>query len=102
MGERKYIYDANGTVVRELHADPEAPFGGFAINTIEDVEPIIESAKVLRENHKPRGDMKLAARVPVTVVERAMREGWFHDDRAWRRWMNDPDNRDFRVWEGRV
>jgi hypothetical protein len=31
-----------------------------------------------------------------------MREGWFHDDKAWERWLNDRDNRDFRVWEGRV
>jgi hypothetical protein len=37
----------------------------------------------------------------VTVVEKAMREGWFHDDAAWARFLNDADNKKFRVWQGR-
>jgi hypothetical protein len=40
--------------------------------------------------------------VPMTVVETAMREGWFNDKAAWRRWLNDRDNRAFRVWGGQV
>jgi hypothetical protein len=31
-----------------------------------------------------------------------MLEGWFHDKKAWKRWANDPNNRDFRVWKGRL
>lgn len=102
MGERKYIYDAKGTVVRVLHARPEDPFGDFAIQTFEDVEPIIDEVKELRENHRSRGDMKHVARVPVTIVEKAMREGWFHDEKKWHRWLNDPQNKDFRVTSGRL
>ncbi len=103
MAERKFIYEADGRIARELHVeDPTKADAGFTLNTVEDCEPIVESAKVLREDHKPRGDLKHVARVPVTVVERALREGWFHDQAAWNRWLNDPDNRAFRVWEGRV
>lgn len=102
MSQKKYIYDANGTVARVLHADDRDPFGDFAIETIEDVEPLLESVKVLRDDHKARGDMKHVARVPVTIVEKAMREGWFNDQAAWNRFLNDPDNKDFRVWEGRL
>jgi hypothetical protein len=100
---QKVIYDSNGSVVRVLHTeDMSDPFGDFAIQTIEDVEPAIESAKVLADNHAERGDMKHVARVPVTIVEQAMREGWYNDTAAWRKWANDPDNSKFRVWKGRV
>lgn len=102
MSERKYLYSADGTVARVLHARPEEPFGDFAIQTVEDVEPIIESVKVLEENQDRKANMRHVARVPVTVVEQAMREGWFHDQSKWNRWLNDPQNKDFRVWKGRV
>ena len=46
--------------------------------------------------------MTHVAKVPVTVVERAMREGWFHDDKAWDKFLNDPDHKGFRVDEGRL
>lgn len=99
----KVIYDSTGSVVRVLHTeDPGDPFGDFAIETIEDVEPAIESAKVLADDHEDRGDLKHVARVPVTVVEQAMREGWYNDQAAWRKWLSDPDNRKFRVWGGRL
>lgn len=99
---QKVIYDHTGTVTRVLHTNEDGDaFGDFAIQTVEDVEPAIESAKVLADEHAERGDLKHVARVPVTVVEKAMREGWFHDQAAWRRWMNDPDNKKFRVWQGR-
>ena len=102
MAERKYLYQADGTVARVLHARPEDPFGDFAIETIEDVEPIIDSVKTLRDEQDKKAHMRHVARVPVTVVERAMREGWFHDQAKWDQWLNDPQNKDFRVWEGRV
>lgn len=98
---RKVIYDSTGTAIRVLHARPEDPYGDFAIETIEDVEPIIDEVKELSENHRSRGDMKHVARVPLNEVERAMREGWFNDPQQWRKWCNDGQNRDFRVWKGR-
>lgn len=100
---QKILYDQNGSVSRVLHTNDDGdPFGDFAIETIEDVEPVIESAKILADEHAERGDLKHVARVPVTIVEQAMREGWYHDTEAWRRWANDPDNKAFRVWKGRV
>lgn len=99
----KIIYQADGTVARVLHVDKPGDFySGFTTEVFEDVEPIIDSVKTLREDQRPRGDMKHVARVPVIVVEQAMREGWFHDQAKWNRWLNDSQNRDFRVWEGKV
>jgi hypothetical protein len=102
MSERKYLYSADGTVARVLHAKPDDPMGDFAIQTIEDVEPIIDSVKELEDNQSNKSNWKHMARVPVTVVEQAMREGWFHDEKRWAQWLNDGQNKDFRVWKGRV
>lgn len=99
---RKYLYAADGTVARVLHARPEDPFGDFAIQTVEDVEPIIDSVKELSENQGGKSHWKHVARVPVTVVEQAMREGWYHDQAKWKQWLNDSQNKDFRVWKGRA
>ncbi len=100
---QKVIYDQNGNVTRVLHTNDEGdPWGDFTIETIEDVEPVVESAAILADEHADRGDLKHVARVPVHIVEKAMREGWYNDQAAWRKWCNDPDNKDFRVWKGRV
>jgi hypothetical protein len=99
---RREIFDAYGTVVKVLHThDHDAP-GKVVVQTLEDVEPILEEAKALRENHKGTDTMKHVARVPSSVVEQAMREGWFHDQKKWDQWLNDPQNKGFRVWEGTV
>jgi hypothetical protein len=42
------------------------------------------------------------AEIPLLVFERAHREGWLHDKAAWRKWLNDPVNKVFRVTDGRV
>lgn len=45
---------------------------------------------------------RLAARIPLAVVQQAIAEGWVHDRKKWREWLNNSDNRAFRVWGGRV
>lgn len=42
------------------------------------------------------------AELPTIVVNRLIREGIWGDDKAMRRWLNDPDNRDFRTGGGRL
>jgi hypothetical protein len=66
-----------------------------------DMGRIIENNQIMRELHPRRSTNKLLARgVPLTVVEKSMREQW--DDRDWAKWLDDPDNAVFRVWQGRV
>lgn len=104
MATQKVIYDAFGGVARVLHYDDRGPWDGdFAIETVQDCEPIIEENKRLREaGASVEEGWKLLGRVPVDVAERAWREGWYHDEAKWSAWLNDPDNRAFRVYEGRV
>ena len=75
--------------------------GKNIIETRQDVTHIVEAAKILSEE-TPDKDFRLAAVIPQTVLDQALIDGWFHDKKAWKRWANDPNNRDFRVWKGRL
>ena len=99
---RREIFDQFGSAVKVLHTHDHDDPDRVVVETFEDIEPILAEAKHLRENHRGTEAMKHVARVPASVVEKAILEGWFHDQKAWDRWLNDPQNKPFRVWEGRV
>lgn len=68
----------------------------------EDVEPLIRAAEILSDD-PPKGEWwRHAGYIPASVFNQAAREGWLHDKKAWKRWLNDPDNKKFRTWKGRV
>jgi hypothetical protein len=71
------------------------------VETRQDVEPILDAAKILADE-PPGKDFRHAAFIPDVVLEQAFREGWFHDAAAWKRWANDPANARFRTWAGRL
>jgi hypothetical protein len=96
----KMIYDVNENIVRVSHQDSDPNVAYF--QTIEDVDPIIESAKLHREAVTRKDNFRHVARVPITIYEQAVREGWADDQDAWRRWLNAHENQPFRVWEGTV
>lgn len=64
------------------------------------MDEVLEGIKRDRETHPTRSMNKLLARVPMTVYEKSIIEQWGDDD--WKKWLNDSDNKMFRVWEGRV
>ena len=68
----------------------------------QDVTDIIKQNRVDEEDHKSGGDLKLAARIPLAVWNDLLAQGIAQDPDALKKWMNDPENRDFRVWRGRV
>lgn len=68
-----------------------------------DDELALTQAAEQRELGEGKGkDMRNLAVIPDSVKARALREGWYFDDKAWKRWMNDSDNRKLRVAEGRA
>ena len=75
--------------------------GRTLIETRQDVEPILDAARMLADE-APGKDFRHAAFSPDVVLEQAFREGWFHDAAAWKRWANDPANARFRTWPGRL
>jgi hypothetical protein len=46
--------------------------------------------------------MRHIAEVPMVIWQKALREGWSKDRAKWKQWLNDPDNKVFRTWQGKV
>ena len=100
MTERKIVYRNDGAVKRTMIWEDDAP-ETVHVYTEQDLTQAIENNKILRELHPRRSTNKLLARgVPISVAEKAMLEHW--DEQDWARWLDDPDNAAFRVWQGRV
>jgi len=71
----------------------------FAIEEREDVEPLIKLAKDMSEL-QPSKEFRHAAYVPKFVHDQALREKW--DKKDWKKWANDPANKAWRTWPGRL
>jgi hypothetical protein len=100
MAERKVVYQNDGAVKRTMFWEDTDPLV-VHVRTEQDLTQAIENNKKLRELHPRRSTNKLIARgVPISVAEKAMLEQW--DEQDWARWLDDPDNAAFRVWQGRV
>jgi hypothetical protein len=100
MGTREVLLSSLGGFREVMYLDEERP-NDLLIKTFEECEPIIEKAKMLSEM-TPGKDFRHAAIIPKHVLDKAFREGWFNDKKKWRDWANDPSNRAFRTWPGRL
>lgn len=70
--------------------------GKTYVETRQDAGPLVEAAKILAQDPPRKEDgWRFLCVIPDTVFNQAITEGWFHDKAAWRRWMNDRDNRAF-------
>lgn len=98
MSSKKWLLDSRDTRQEIFHADGA---GNFTIETRQDCAPIVAACAILADE-PPDKDFRHVAKIPATVFDKAMREGWLHDEQAWKKWLNDPDNRKFRTWGGRV
>ena len=46
--------------------------------------------------------MRLVAEIPMVIYNKMLREGSIRDKSHLKRWLNNPDNKMFRVWQGKV
>lgn len=70
--------------------------GKTYIESRQDCTHIVEAAKLLAEIAPSKEDgWRFLGLIPETVMNQAMIEGWFHDQRAWRAWLNNADNKAF-------
>lgn len=92
----------------------------FGLETVQDVEPVLDFAQQVRERQEGRrwGDGKHVATIPDIIVQRMMRDPrLFPDDelagilgpgykvldsKRWKAWLNDSANSLFRTFEGRI
>lgn len=76
-----------------------------ALHFIEevDVTALLEMNKAMF-NDAPSGwaDGATAARLPPMLRMKLQRDGIATDDKLWRKWLNDPDHRGFRIRPGRI
>ena len=98
--ESQFVYRNSDGVRRTFIVDDEHP-DRLVTKTEVVMDGVIETNKIMRELQPQKSTNKLVARgIPMTVYERSIHEQW--DDKDWDKWLNDPDNAMFRVWEGRV
>lgn len=75
------------------------------METVQNVTPYIEAAKNSFNNTDERarwGDIAHVARIPVTVYHHLKKSGIADDPKRMKTWLNDRDNRLFRMRAGRV
>lgn len=91
---------ATGTV-QWFHGNEDGK--GFTIQTQQKTDEILEAnSAAYNDDHDRWGDGKLVASIPLSIWSRLAREGILYDKKALRKWLNDPDNRCFRVRPGRI
>jgi hypothetical protein len=100
MSTRQLLLSNFGGLKEVAHFDETRP-DDLLIKTMQDCEPIIEAAKVLSEM-TPGKEFRHVGLIPMWVLDQSHREGWFNDKDKWRKWANDPDNKKFRTWPGRI
>lgn len=93
--------------VEYFHYDPETD--GFAIETVADVEPLIEINKYLANNAPLRwGELSHVASLPSVIVTDLINKkilwgpGKIRDHERFRRFLNDRNTRAFRTRLGYV
>ncbi len=97
------IYDHRGDVIRRVHVqDPTDFLSPFAIETVQDVEPVLDYVHAMKDVQERGANWKLVGVMPLVEAERMMRDGSFNDPAAIARYFNDSDHARLRVWEGRL
>lgn len=96
----KKLIDAYNGLEEYQHFDPMKP-DDLIIETRQDFTGVLEHVKELREG--PIGkEWRLAAEVPMIFFHKWSQDGSLHDKAKIRRWLDDPANKPFRVWGGRM
>lgn len=95
----KQVYHNQDGIRRTVFADSREP-DKFTIFTENDMTEVVEGVKRLREAQPETSINKHLARIPMVIYEKSLIEQW--DDADWKKWLNDPDNAAFRIWQGRV
>ena len=106
---KKIPIENTGITKTILHSDDSE--GKIHIETKQDVQPVLEENKIrhnLGEFHNKKKDWYHAASIPLVVVQQLVKKGIMHphgavkDKARFKKWVNDPDNRAFRIWQGNV
>ena len=107
MAENKadFSWDPRKRIAKQVIIDDDNP-DQMHIRWKQDVTAIVEGNKTLEELHEEkRGDQFLQyhiARLPLKIFMELDAVGITKDEKAFNKWLNDPDNRKWRVHKWRV
>lgn len=99
----KYVLATDSPILAQTEV--EESDGRLIIHNVQDAEPIIERNKRWQNDDQGKGEnFRHAATLPAIVYLDLEKKGYFKpgNEKLLARWLNDPDNRYFRVWRGRV
>tara|TARA_R110002020_G_scaffold255088_2_gene468900 strand:- start:23227 stop:23532 length:306 start_codon:yes stop_codon:yes gene_type:complete len=98
----KYLYDHTGNVTTVIGRDESDPLDSFYVKSVENVAPAIERNKMLQEDVSLKTDYRLVASIPRVIFDKLMRVGMDRDIPRMKKWLDDSDNRVWRIWPGKL
>lgn len=86
-----------------FHWDESSKGKEMIIQTQQLTDEIVETNKLDYNNAPDRwGDGRLVARIPLSIWGDLNKKGITKDKKAFRAWLNSPDNRFFRTYPGKI
>lgn len=101
MSKRLFDTDPLTGITRYWHLKEN---GEYVIETVQklDVDESNTRARNATDKRTKWGEMSRVASIPLSVYYELKRQGIVDDQKAFKKWLNDPDNRAFRTREGTV
>lgn len=101
MQKRIFDTDPLTGITRYWHVKDN---GEYVIETVQkvDVDEANTRARNATDKRTKWGEMARVASIPLSVYYDLKRQGIVDDQKAFKKWLNDPDNRVFRTREGTV
>jgi hypothetical protein len=96
----RILHSASGGVVRWVSSTPGND--QVVVHDEQEVGDLLRANARDADVDQTGQHFRLVARVPMSIMNKAIQEGWSRDKEKWREWLNNSDNRAFRVWPGKV
>jgi len=100
--KRLFSHNPELGITRWFHDDG---LGNCTIESVQNVDPLVElnhfAQKEQTKLHR-WGEGKIVATIPLSIYLKLKAEGKDKDQAFMRRWLNDPDNRMYRRFLGKV
>jgi len=101
MDRKVLSHDPSTGITRFFHWDDHRD--EFIIQTQQECAPIVDANRAAFNDAPSRwGDMQRVASIPISVYFDLQKKGLTKDEKAFKRWLNDPDQRFFRTRPGVV
>lgn len=107
MSGRLLDHDKDSGISEYYHFDQSD--GSFTIETVQDVTDLIELNKMRSNAATGRyGDLTLVASYPLTILMQLVKENILdtnfrvQDQKAYKRWLNAPENSVWRTKRGKL